>query len=147
MEVTNEVIEGFFLIVDIGFLFYWLIVALKLLPESFLFKDYANPILVAWNWSFFPLDLFISATGLSSIWLYSSQKRAWRQLALVSLVLTSCSGLQAISFWAIRSDIDPFWWAPNLFLLCYPLFFIPKLICSTFAAGQVQTVTMVEGRP
>ncbi len=28
-----------------------------------------NPILSAWDWSFLPLDLIVSATGLSSTWL------------------------------------------------------------------------------
>jgi len=34
------------------------------IPESYLFKDYDNPILQAWNWSFLPLDLCISFTDL-----------------------------------------------------------------------------------
>ncbi|MGI6187453.1 MAG: DUF5360 family protein, partial [Brevibacillus sp.] len=47
-------------------------------------------------------------------------------LALISLVLTSCSGLQAISFWLFKGDFDPVWWIPNLYLLIYPLFFLPR---------------------
>jgi hypothetical protein len=39
---------------DLGFIAYWLITALKLLPAEGLFNDYINPILVAWNWSFLP---------------------------------------------------------------------------------------------
>lgn len=46
----------------------------------------------------------------------------------MSLVLTSCSGLQAVSFWYVRRDFDWTWWAPNLFLLLYPLFFLPGLV-------------------
>jgi hypothetical protein len=45
-------------------------------------------------------------------------------LALVSLVLTSCAGLQAVSF-CIRGEFDPAWWIPNLFLLLHPLYFVP----------------------
>jgi hypothetical protein len=56
------------------------------------------------------------------------KKKYWHQLALISLVLTFCSGLQAIAFWIIRGDFDLTWWLPNLFLLIYPLFFIPRLI-------------------
>ncbi len=123
-------IKPFFLIVDIGFILYWLITLFKLIPPEYLFNDYQNPILVAWNWSFLPLDLLISATGLTSVYLYNQGREGWRSLALISLVLTSCSGLQAIAFWVIRADFDPFWWGPNLFLLIYPLFFIPKLIAS-----------------
>ena len=117
-----------FLLVDLGFIAYWLITLSGVIPEAWLFKDYENPILHAWNWSFLPLDLFISATGLGSIWLYRRQRPAWRQWALVSLVLTSCSGLQAISFWVLRGDFDPAWWGPNGFLLVYPLFFIPRFL-------------------
>ncbi|MEM7530939.1 MAG: DUF5360 family protein [Chloroflexota bacterium] len=99
----------------------------KLIPAEYLFHDYTNPILVAWNWSFLPLDLFISATGLTSVYFYQKGNEQWRQLALISLVLTFCSGLQAIAFWVIRLDFDPTWWIPNLFLLIYPLFFIPRI--------------------
>lgn len=123
-------LKPFFLIVDIGFILYWLITLFKLIPPEHLFNDYQNPILVAWNWSFLPLDLLISATGLTSVYLYNQEREGWRSLALISLVLTSCSGLQAIAFWVIRADFDPFWWGPNLFLLIYPLFFIPKVIAS-----------------
>jgi hypothetical protein len=38
------------------------------------------------------------------------------------------SGLQAISYWVLAHDYDPTWWIPNLFLLIYPVFFIPKLV-------------------
>jgi hypothetical protein len=48
----------------------------------------------------------------------------------LSLALTSCSGLMAISFWAIRGDFDLSWWLPNLFLLVYPLFFLPGFLRS-----------------
>ncbi len=121
-------LKYYFLVVDIGFIVYWAITLLHIIPNEYLFKDYDNPILVAWNWSFLPLDLLISATGLSSLWLWQSGRAGWRSLALISLVLTSCSGLQALAFWVLRSDFDPCWWLPNLFLLIYPLFFIPGFI-------------------
>ena len=108
-----------FLVVDIGFIIYWLITLLKVIPSDYLFKDYQNPILVAWNWSFLPLDLFISGTGLASLWLWKADNQSWRPLALISLVLTFCSGLQAITFWFLRHDFDISWWIPNLFLLIY----------------------------
>lgn len=113
-----------FLLVDLGFVAYWSCVWLQLLPQSYLFKDYENPILQAWNVSFLPLDLLITASGLGSLWLQARRRTAWRVLALVSLSLTMCSGLQALAFWAIRDDYDVVWWAPNLFLFIYPLFFI-----------------------
>ncbi len=66
-------------------------------------------------------------SGLLRVYLYQTGRPAWQPLTLVSLVLTLCAGLQTISFWAIRFDFDPAWWLPNLFLLVYPLFFIPRL--------------------
>ncbi len=121
-------LKPFFLITDIGFILYWLVTALHLIPESWAFKDYTNPILVAWNWSFFPLDMCISATGLSSIYLYGKKNQLWKKLSLISLVLTFCSGLQAIAFWALRLDFDISWWSVNLYLLVYPLFFIGRVV-------------------
>lgn len=123
-----KVLKYFFLLVDIGFIAYWSITALHLLPPQYLYNDYANPILVNWNWSFFPLDIFISATGLYSIYLHSKQNDLWKKIALISLVLTCVSGLQAVSYWTLSGERDLTWWIPNLFLLVYPLFFIPKLI-------------------
>lgn len=114
----------FFLITDIGFILYWVITLIGVIPASYLFKDYHNPILSAWNWSFLPLDLMISATGLWSLRLMSKDETRWKNLALISLALTFCSGLMAISFWAIRRDFDIFWWLPNLYLLLYPIYYI-----------------------
>lgn len=121
----------FFLSVDIGFILYWTITAFHLIPPEYLYNDYNNPLLVDWNWSFFPLDMLVSATGLGSLWLWRKGSERWRTFALISLILTSVSGLQAIAFWVLRSDYDPTWWIPNLFLLVYPLFFIRKFVRST----------------
>ncbi len=121
-------LKYYFLIVDIGFILYWIITLLGVIPNEYLFKDYENPILVAWNWSFLPLDLFISCTGLTSLWMWKNKNKNWESMALISLVLTSCSGLQAVAFWTLRNDFDLSWWVPNLFLLTYPLFFIPGFI-------------------
>jgi hypothetical protein len=117
-----------FLIVDLCFLGYWAITLLHVLPEAYLFKDYHNPILAAWNWSFLPLDLLISATGLFSVYQHRRGSPLAARLAQISLVLTSCSGLEAVAFFVLRHDFDPLWWAPNLFLLLYPIFFLPRLL-------------------
>ncbi len=122
-----KLLRYFFLLTDWGIIAYWLITALNVLPDEYLFKDYHNPILMSWNWSFLPLDLAVSATGLYSLYLQRKSDARWQFLALISLVLTSVSGLQAVVFWTLRSDYDPSWWIPNLYLLLYPLFFIPKL--------------------
>jgi len=69
-----------------------------------------------------------SATGFISLYHFKVKNEKWRAFALLSLALTFCSGLQAIAFWIIKLDFDLMWWIPNLFLLLYPLYFIPKLI-------------------
>jgi len=124
-----------FTLVDVGFLAYWLVTAMSAVPLEWLFKDYDDPILQAWNWSFLPLDLATSATGLNTLRL-ARQDREWRTWATVSLVLTTCAGLQAIAFWTLRSDFDPLWWAPNLFLLIYPLLYLPRLLDTNIVGGR-----------
>ncbi len=124
-------LKPFLLITDLGFLAYWIITALHLIPPAYLFHDYQNQLAVAWNWSFLPLDLAISGTGLTSVFLYQRNSSQWRSLALISLILTSCSGLQAIAFWSIRGDFDLAWWLPNLVLLIYPLPFLPWILYGT----------------
>jgi hypothetical protein len=116
-----------FVFVDTCFVIYWLITVLHIIPAEFLYNDYKNPILVHWNWSFFPLDLLVSATGYYSIYLNGRQNLNWRKFALLSLILTSVSGLQAISYWTFANEFDLTWWIPNLFLLLYPLYFLPKI--------------------
>lgn len=118
----------FFWITDLAFILYWTVTALHLIPEEYLYNDYKNPMMVDWNWSFMPLDLMISATGLTSLFFFSKNNSVWKQWALISLVLTFCSGLQAIAFWVLRADYDITWWVMNLYLLIYPMFFIPKFL-------------------
>ena len=130
-----KLLRAFFLLVDFGFIVYWGITLFHLIPEELLFQDYHNPLLVVWNWSFFPLDIFVSMTGLLSLYLNRKGHPLWIQMALVSLVLTFCSGLQAIAFWSIQGFFDPLWWAPNLFLLMYPFFFIPGLMLRLLQGG------------
>ena len=117
----------FFLITDIGFILYWVITLIGVIPASYLFKDYHNPILSAWNWSFLPLDLMISFSGLYSLRLMSKADGRWTNMALISLVLTFASGLMALAFWTIRRDFDISWWLPNLYLMLYPIYYIITL--------------------
>jgi hypothetical protein len=111
----------YFLVTDLGLLAYWAASGLGALPDAWLYKDHHDPLIVAWNWSFLPLDLLVSATGLTSLWLARRRAPAAERLAALSLALTSCSGLQAVAFWALRRDFDVGWWLPNLYLLLYPL--------------------------
>jgi hypothetical protein len=123
-----NILKPLFWFTDLGFIGYWLVTALHLIPVQYLFQDYTNPILTAWNWSFLPLDLTISASGLAALWAYNQKLKIWHSLALISLVLTFTSGLNAIVFWVIRGDFDLIWWLPNLYLMLYPLFFFPYLL-------------------
>ncbi|MDT3425391.1 hypothetical protein J2Z22_000907 [Paenibacillus forsythiae] len=121
-------LRGLFLFTDLSFLVYWVVTAFHWIPPEYAYQDYNNKLLTVWNWSFLPLDLLISATGLISLYFYRKSSPVWRPLVLISLILTSCSGLQAIAFWVIKQDFDLAWWIPNLYLLLYPLFFIPGLV-------------------
>ncbi len=123
-----KTLKPFFLFTDIGFVAYWVVTALHLIPPELLFQNYADPVLTAWNLSFLPLDLAISTTGFAALLANQKRLEVWRALALVSLTLTFASGLNAIAFWAIRTDFDPVWWVPNLYLMIYPLFFLPRLL-------------------
>jgi uncharacterized membrane protein YfhO len=119
-------------ITDAGFVLYWSVTALAALgvlaiPPAYLYRGYHDPLLVAWNWSFAPLDLAASATGLAALSALRTA-RAWSGLAIVSLSLTSAAGGMAIAFWAISGDFDLVWWSANLFLLAWPLFYLPSLI-------------------
>ncbi|MEP4050729.1 MAG: DUF5360 family protein [Litorimonas sp.] len=119
-------------ITDIGMLLYWSLTILMVtklvdIPSEWLFKNYDDPQIIAWNWSFFPIDILLSVTGLVALKLEKNGNQLWRAWALVSLTLTVCAGLMAISFWAFVGDFDIAWWLPNLFLMLWPLPFIFKL--------------------
>jgi len=121
-------LKAFFWFTDLGFILYWSATALHLIPLEYAFNDYQDPILVAWNWSFFPLDMLISLSGLSSLYLHARGHSSWRSLAVVSLTLTLVAGLNALSFWTLRGDFSLEWWLPNLYLTIYPLFYLRGLI-------------------
>lgn len=123
----EKIIKTNLILTDIGFIAYWTITALELFPPEFLFNNYKNPILVAWNWSFMPLDIIASIFGLAAL-KYDFQEKISTQLKVISMCLTSCAGLMAISFWAIIGDFELFWWLPNLYLLAWPILFLPILI-------------------
>ncbi len=109
-------------IVDLGFLTYWLVIWSKLVPDEFMFKDYTNPILQAWNWSFLPLDLLVSFSGLLAFRYWKKQNPVWQPIFIVSLSLMFCAGLQAIAFWWIRGDFEWSWWIMNFVLIVIPIF-------------------------
>jgi hypothetical protein len=123
------------LLTDIGFIAYWSFTALVAaglfnVPPEYLYSDYHNPLVVAWNWSFMPLDIILSLAGLNAVRLQRTDSPSWRGWTIVSLALTVCAGLMAVSFWAIRGDFDVTWWTVNLALLIWPWVYLPTLIKS-----------------
>jgi hypothetical protein len=91
------------LITDVGLLAYWALTALAAagilrVPAEYLYSNYQNPLVVAWNWSFMPLDVLLSLAGIAAVSMQRRGNTAWRSLAIVSLSLTMCAGLMAISF-------------------------------------------------
>lgn len=116
------------LLTDVGFIVYWVVTGLHLLPPEWLYRDATNALMVDWNWSFLSLDLLVSATGLSALHLARRGVTAARGLVTISLTLTSASGLMALSFWVLRRDFDLGWWLPNVFLLVYPVPYLVRLL-------------------
>lgn len=121
------------LLTDLGFIAYWSLTALVAanlfdVPPEYLYSDYHDPLVVAWNWSFMPLDIILSLAGLNAIRLHRADNPSWRGWAIVSLALTFCAGLMAISFWTIRGDFDVTWWTINLALVIWPWLYLPGLI-------------------
>ncbi|MEO0962432.1 MAG: DUF5360 family protein [Pseudomonadota bacterium] len=120
-------------VTDVLFMTYWGIALLALfgvfsLPPDMMYGDYLNPRVVAWNWSFFPLDLIFSIFGFLAISAARRGDPIWRPCALVSLVLTMTAGGMAVAYWIILVEFDPSWFLPNLVLFVWPLFFMRGLI-------------------
>lgn len=140
MNDVMKRMKPWILVTDVGFIVYWavslpLLLGLDVIPASWLFKDYHDPLVYAWNWSFFPLDMVLSTCGLLAVRRHSRGDPSWRPLAAFSLALTFCAGFMAISFWGIRLDFDPSWWGANLFLAIWPCFFLPRLAQESQATG------------
>ncbi|MEI8095126.1 MAG: DUF5360 family protein [Spirochaetales bacterium] len=121
-------LKGLLLFTDVGFVVYWMATALHWIPPEWAYQDYSNPLLVSWNWSFLPLDLAVSAFGLTGFALARRRPELASRLVLVSLALTVSSGLNALSFWAFRGEFDAAWWLANGFLLVWPLPFLVRFL-------------------
>jgi hypothetical protein len=113
-----------FLVVDVGFIVYWVLVAFEHIPRAWLFKNHEEPLLIDWSRSFLILYALIAVTGLLTLYLAARRSGKALPMALLSLAFSFCAGLQALSFWTLRSDFSWIWWLPNLFLLLYPLPFL-----------------------
>lgn len=120
-------------ITDLLFLAYWLAsgldkVGLIAIPSDWLYAGAGEPRVDAWNWSFFPLDLAFSVTGLAAVAASRKGSASWRPLALISLILTMVAGGMAVGYWTLLGEFDPAWYLPNLALLIWPLAFLPGLM-------------------
>lgn len=112
-------------VTEIGMLAYWLIALAMLtgwqiIPPDQMYSDHADPVMVAWNWSFLPLDLGFAVLGLYGRFSVADPARK-RQVELVALTLMFCAGLMALSFWSLRQWFDPLWWGLNLWLVLLPV--------------------------
>ena len=121
-------------VTDFVFLAYWALSALAAsgvvhIPASLMYADYGNPRVVAWNWSFLPLDLAFSLSGLGAVAAARRGLPLWRPLALISLIVTIAAGLMAVSYWTLLCEFDPSWFLANAALIAWPLAFLPGLIC------------------
>ena len=59
-------------ITDVAFILYWTMATLSELnaievPPNLMYADYDHPRVVAWNWSFLPIDLVFSIVGLAAV--------------------------------------------------------------------------------
>jgi hypothetical protein len=103
---------------ELGMVTYWVLAGamswgLVHIPPDWMYSNHEDPAVVAWNWSFFPLDMLFAGTGLAArYW-----RRAPARLADVSLTLMFCAGLMALSYWTIRREFDVFWWVTNSWLI------------------------------
>lgn len=120
-------------ITDVAFILYWTIAALALVgllhvPPEWMYANYDRPDVIAWNWSFLPMDLAFSAFGLKAVAAARRGDPAWRPFAIVSLTLTMAAGGMAVSYWVILREFDPSWFFANLALVIWPLFFMGRLM-------------------
>lgn len=106
-------------ITEVGMLAYWALAALMAagalpVPPEYMYSDHLNPLVVAWNWSFLPIDIAFALCGLSARF---GNLRNAAMLEIIGLTLMLCAGLMAISFWAFLGAFDPMWWGVNLWLM------------------------------
>lgn len=129
-----------FTITDVMFLLYWSLSGLGQagilhIPRDWMYAHYDQAQVIAWNWSFLPVDLAFSVLGLSAVAAARRGAPVWRPLALLSLAFTMAAGGMAVSYWAILGEFEPAWFLPNLALVIWPIFFLPGLVRQT--AGRV----------
>ncbi len=108
-------------ITEIAMLLYWALAGalasnLISIDPSMMYSDYENPLVVAWNWSFFPIDVAFAIIGLMAR--FGVQAGPLRfKLEVIASVLMLCAGLMAVSYWTITGDFDLTWWGMNIWLI------------------------------
>jgi hypothetical protein len=105
-------------LIDIGFIVYWCFIIFRVLPPEVMFEGYEKQEVQAWNWSFFPLDILAALTGIIA---QTTKRLNAAVFLIISLVLTAVAGGMALAYWVVLGYYDMLWWAPNLFLLFFPL--------------------------
>ena len=120
-------------VTDVAFILYWTVAVLLELnivqiPRELMYADFDQSRVIAWNWSFLPIDLVFSVVGLAAVNASRRGNTVWRPLAIISLTLTVAAGGMAISYWTILGEFDPAWFLPNLVLVVWPLLFLPHLV-------------------
>lgn len=121
----DRIIKLLLTLTEIGMIAYWVFAAFVVLnlisvSPDLMYSDYQNPIVVSWNWSFFPIDILFAVIGLAAAYLPMNRQRQ-KFLSTISLSLMFCAGLMAISFWLIQQSYDPYWWGVNLWLMLLSL--------------------------
>ena len=98
---TQRAAKGLLVVTDLGLLAYWTLTATGVISVG------TGDVLLAWNWSFLPLDLFAVTTGLT--WSLLSIRHRWS------------TPLLAVSFFALWGTWAPSWWLVNLWLILMPV--------------------------
>lgn len=119
--------EALLLAVDLALTAYWAAIIAGAIPEQWRFRDYTNPVVQAWNWSFLPLDALAVGLSAAGLRLVRTQPPTGRIVLTAGCALTFCAGLMAVSFWALAGDVDPLWWGPNIALMVIPAFVVVGL--------------------
>lgn len=108
-------------ITEILMVLYWVLAAALVMDfiridPSLMYSDYENPLVVAWNWSFFPIDIAFASMGLFAKYGGATGGRKFK-LEISAATLMTCAGLMAISYWIFSGDFNLTWWAVNIWLI------------------------------
>ncbi|CAM3237532.1 DUF5360 family protein [Tsukamurella hominis] len=119
--------KALLLLVDVALTAYWAAIIAGAIPEQWRFRDYTNPVVQAWNWSFLPLDALAVGFGTAGLRLVRTRPETGRIVLTIGCALTFCAGLMAISFWAFAGDVDLAWWGPNIGLMVVAVIVVADL--------------------